>query len=183
MEEAEDALRRLGVEVDFAGRTEIATLTTEALLRVAAAGWSLPRVVRVDPYPFAASYSGFFKHVPAMYVYADDAILINPIASFWRDPVAMAREDYSLQNAVTDEPLGVIYHELGHALHLRGAAPRYTNADWTDKNVAALRDRVSNYALRNPSEFVAEVFSGLMSGRTFGEDVMNWYRRFGGPSR
>jgi hypothetical protein len=183
VEDAESALRRLGVTADFASRTEIATLTIEALLRAVAARWSLPRVVRVDPYPFAAQFSGDFRLVPALYMYAEDAIVLNPLASYWSHPELMARREYEFGQSGTDDPLGVIYHELGHALHLRGAPPRYSNSDWSQEVVAALRDQVSDNGLLNPSEFVAEVFSGMMSGRAFGVTVMAWYDRFEGPRR
>ena len=47
-----------------------------------------------------------------------------------------------------------------------------------EEDIAA---RVSRYATTNPTEFVAETFTGLMSGRTYDAEVMALYQRYRGP--
>ena len=41
--------------------------------------------------------------------------------------------------------------------------------------------KVSRYAQQLPMEFVAEVFSGLVSGQKFDADVMSLYAKYKGP--
>ena len=41
---------------------------------------------------------------------------------------------------------------------------------------------VSEYAKHSPLEFVAEVYSRVLEGRRFGDDVMNLYKKYKGPA-
>ena len=52
----------------------------------------------------------------------------------------------------------------------------------TDKQIQQTARKVSDYATESPLEFVAETFSQLMEGKTFPEDVMALYKKYGGPS-
>jgi hypothetical protein len=40
--------------------------------------------------------------------------------------------------------------------------------------------KVSGYAMTSPSEFVAEVYAGTSTGKTYGKDTMDWFKHFGG---
>lgn len=42
--------------------------------------------------------------------------------------------------------------------------------------------KVSDYATESPLEFVAETFSQLMEGKSFPEEVMALYKKYGGPA-
>ena len=52
----------------------------------------------------------------------------------------------------------------------------------TDKTHQATAGKVSNYAKESPLEFVAETFAGLLDGKTYSDDVMALYKKYGGPS-
>lgn len=52
----------------------------------------------------------------------------------------------------------------------------------TDKQIQQTARKVSDYATESPLEFVAETFSQLMEGKTFSEDIMALYKKYGGPS-
>ncbi|MCB8942754.1 MAG: DUF4157 domain-containing protein [Ardenticatenaceae bacterium] len=79
---------------------------------------------------------------------------------------------------------GTIVHELGHLLHYSQVPGKYyglSEAQFKDNVTGerAIRE-VSEYG-SNPREMVAEVFLGMVYGRTFGREVMDMYRAFGGP--
>lgn len=92
------------------------------------------------------------------------------------------------------KPSITIIHEIGHILHERHAGEffftlgPFRNTEWTaevnrrgaaDEAIAA---QVSEYAKRNKKEFVAEVFTGAVLGKTFSAEVWEVYRRYRGPS-
>jgi hypothetical protein len=41
--------------------------------------------------------------------------------------------------------------------------------------------KVSQYGATSPIEFVAETYAGMVSGKTYPDDVMDLYRKWGGP--
>jgi hypothetical protein len=52
----------------------------------------------------------------------------------------------------------------------------------TDKAHQATAGKVSDYAKKSPLEFVAETFAGLLDGKTYSDDVMALYKKYGGPA-
>lgn len=76
----------------------------------------------------------------------------------------------------------VIAHEMGHALHLQSIGTSAYKKEHlltdTEKNIATT---ISDYATTNSHEFVAEVFADLLNGKTFSDDVMALYKKYGGP--
>ena len=84
----------------------------------------------------------------------------------------------------------IVIHELGHVLHemnnpgvfwedqqaaeAQNASPN--GAGWADASVS-----VSAYAGKNPLEFVAEVFSGIVVGKNYAATVTGPYAALGGP--
>lgn len=76
-----------------------------------------------------------------------------------------------------------IIHEVGHLEHQKASPNSYdANSTWSfgNKNTE-ITLKVSRYAQTNPREFVAEVFGGVLSGKTYPPDVMGLYARLGGP--
>ena len=74
----------------------------------------------------------------------------------------------------TDRPEHNILHEVGHTLRRQPKGEVLRDAFET---VAA---RVSEYAKRSTDEFIAEVFSARVCGRTFDAEVMAMYEALGG---
>ena len=64
--------------------------------------------------------------------------------------------------------------------------PNLTLDPWTRRvrgqEVARLARRVSRYATTNPSEFIAETYAGLKTGRRYDYQVMRAYREAMGLS-
>ena len=80
-------------------------------------------------------------------------------------------------------------HELGHLNHkLTPADEAYLTSkaviDEHRNNVAIQNtcSKITPYAKQSPKEFVAEVYSGLISGQKFSDDVMALYKKYGGPA-
>lgn len=90
-------------------------------------------------------------------------------------------------------------HELGHLRHqeavnnynlmkkvdefnaLSQPVSDITHEFVTNPQIQQTARKVSDYATESPLEFVAETFSQLMEGKTFSDDVMALYKKYGGP--
>ena len=88
------------------------------------------------------------------------------------------------------EKFGVttLMHESGHILHrqISGDFYKYRKLHIGDfgfksGDIRPLTQEVSGYIVVSSAEFVAEVFAGLTSGKTYSEKVINMYKRFDGP--
>ncbi|MGN0192651.1 MAG: hypothetical protein ACI4CY_03895, partial [Candidatus Gastranaerophilaceae bacterium] len=90
-----------------------------------------------------------------------------------------------------------LYHEFGHLQDIEriptgapatsqlseGAKMPASLKEWLDNSeVQQVALKVSVYSAAGPSEFIAEVFAGLMNGNKFSDDVMVLYRKLHGPS-
>lgn len=100
-----------------------------------------------------------------------NGVLINPRSPYWKDPVASAKYNHSVGHFSTEHPLHAAIHEISHTIH---DVPRHWGAD-QQKLVAA---KVGKYASTNPSEFVAETFTGLHVGKRYDDDVMRLYNLY-----
>ena len=49
------------------------------------------------------------------------------------------------------------------------------------KSIQETASKVSDYAKESPLEFIAETFAGLIEGKTYSNDVMALYKKYGGP--
>lgn len=78
----------------------------------------------------------------------------------------------------------VIVHELGHILHTTMSPDKFYDAKKNpgDYKIGTVAPDVSEYALSSPVEFVAEVFTGMVHGRRYSEDVMRKYADLHGPT-
>ncbi len=78
---------------------------------------------------------------------------------------------------------GTIVHELGHALHYHLSSGKFHELSLTafNKKGAELANTVSGYA-SNTREFVAEVFLGLVYGKSYSSEVIEMYLDMGGPT-
>lgn len=75
-------------------------------------------------------------------------------------------------------------HELGHVLHEKDGGQKFWDRhdDVTmDRGLQAAALKVSHYATKSPLEFVAEVFAGRVHGKMYGKEVVEEYRKLGGP--
>ena len=101
-----------------------------------------------------------------------NGILINKNSPFWKDPELSAKENYKSGQLSTDNPVGVLLHEIAHIKY--PDAPGY----WPFPNQKEAASKVSKYATKNPKEFVSEVFAGINSGKEYSEPIMDLYRNW-----
>ena len=79
-------------------------------------------------------------------------------------------------------PKGIVFHEAAHTLNnLRDSKTILgQNNDYIKKYAELnIEHNVSGYSYC-PDEFCAEVFSGLMGGKKYSEEIMNLYKSYGG---
>lgn len=91
----------------------------------------------------------------------------------------------------------VIFHEQGHLEHSKSAKNFHTLAnpeelkrrgekpseevkDFMDNHLETA-EKVSDYAMTSPNEFVADTYAKMLSGHKFPHDVMELYKKFNGP--
>lgn len=112
-------------------------------------------------------------------------IVINKGAKQWKDIAGYQKEAYAAGWVSTDDPNGVVLHELGHYKHRQEAGSMFENYKNTNSSSSprfkTLASRVSKYAATNGVEFVSEVYAGLKTGRTYDESVMGMYHEMRGP--
>ena len=80
----------------------------------------------------------------------------------------------------SDSDLHFIAHEMGHVLH-GDKSYKYREAAIMPIAEEPIKKEVSPYAATHPLEFVAEVFAGKVSGKTYSDRVMNYYKTLEGP--
>ena len=73
-------------------------------------------------------------------------------------------------------------HELGHVMHFKNSPSKYHGLTSTSLKGAGVEKAgaVSGYATGHPREFIAEVFLGLVYGKTFANDILQMYVAMGG---
>jgi hypothetical protein len=84
----------------------------------------------------------------------------------------------------TDHKWHTVFHEIGHMAHSDAVGSRYDNLKnhtFPKDALESIRTEVSKYATTNGLEFVAEVFAGLLAGKTFSDVVMRQYKLLDGP--
>ena len=82
------------------------------------------------------------------------------------------KKNKEIGHTSSGNPLHVIHHEMGHAKHLS----RLKIFDVGEKGL--IRKQVGEYATKNPSEFIAEVYAGMQGGETFSPEIMSLYHKY-----
>lgn len=183
----------LGVAVDGVGSVRQMKMVAEAHSRMAAVGVPMPR--RVAFRKFGANEN---QRAVAQFVLGEsNGIEYNVGHEYWKSPAKVARQQGGSGFWATTDPLQVVYHETGHYAHFVNASTT-SRSGFVDVNPELFDDtpffgagplsergrmlrQVSSYASTNPTEFVAETFTGRMTGKTYLPEVMDLYRKYGGP--
>ncbi|MDB5082335.1 MAG: uncharacterized protein JWP00_4259 [Chloroflexi bacterium] len=93
------------------------------------------------------------------------------------------KEELKFTSAQVDTSgVGTVVHELGHAIHYALAPGKFHELSSTSfaNGGGDLANKVSGYAT-NPREFIAEVFTGTIHGKTYPDEIIRMYKAFGGP--
>ena len=85
-----------------------------------------------------------------------------------------------MKNDITSKPLKYLINSIRDKLNI---LPTKGHSDFKkDKKIQEIAGKVSEYAKTNEREFIAEVYSGLVSGRSFSDDVLALYEKYCGPT-
>jgi len=153
-------------------------------------GISLPRGFRFMgmnqvPLDMADSW-GYFMNTDRVISFMLDSDLLSDGMRSLRRLAAHAGPQGTRLHA-TGDPIGVFFHELGHAAHHERIGSSAW-ARWGGRNrekltidEQAIAMRVARYPGDHILEFVAEVFTGLISGVRYDPQVMALYRKYSGP--
>jgi hypothetical protein len=143
-----------------------------SLTAVRVHGIALPPALRIGVCPDRTAETGIpepVSHPPACAWFHEPVLSVYsagwPSLDSTPEWISTASEDH------------LLLHELGHACHWHASPELYETSGPAPPSA---RD-VSGYAMEDAHEFVAEVFAGLVSGRTYPSDVLRAYEHLGGP--
>ncbi len=107
-----------------------------------------------------------------------DKIVINLLSDHWENTAERQARAYKDHFSSSSHPDHCIRHEIAHARFFHHVGKQR----WTElKHMAFLidtkviADEVSVYACRDNLEFVAEVMTGIWSGKKYSATVMDYY--------
>ena len=125
-------------------------------------------------------------NAPASYRYTTDTM--SPNGEYDFSSLAERSAKYGEGKAwSTGSPQHVFRHELGHSMsyghneNLYTAMSKGQQECLLPESVSGIvASEVSLQALRNRLELVAEVYAGLMDGKSYSRAIMELYREYGG---
>lgn len=130
-----------------------------------------------------------FKKDPTCFDYTDCKDLYNRIASLteiYDDKIPKNSKGYIDPKTIPENnKFYVLYHEYGHFMHFKTASFSKLKSQKSEFLNSPIKQKiaseVSNYAKTEPSEFVAEVYAGMMNGKKYTNSVMQLYKIYNGP--
>jgi hypothetical protein len=184
-------------EVDYGGRLDIANLANHALWVAHGRELPMPRAIWVRPFVEEGDSPDELAYYQPGIGDSPGEITINSGHQAWDDiatTMRLARQENELS---TGEPCHPVAHELGElAMHRSIGGERFFpfgegyladertfRALGETGELDEIADTVSDRAIENHSEFVAETFAALLLGRDElrdNETVMQAFERFGG---
>ncbi len=176
VEEAETLARAAGIrQPSYAGNLAAANYANQALLTLGRRGVDLPRSVKIAPRPFRNE-----PDAVAAYLAGEDALYLNP-GMDWVGMGDVAAEMYRQKYWSTEHESHPLIHEMGHRTFAKANPEKYTR--FNSRNFSTtLKEKVetsvSKYAAGNYGDFVAEVYSGLMAGKSYSQFIMKMYNAF-----
>lgn len=169
------------MKAQYGANLQLANHLNRVLAQAKSAGLELPSQIQV-PGDYHAEYGNVDA---AAHTEADGTIVINESSDVWEDVAGFIRRSGPEGSGYlsTSDERHIVLHELGHVAHMksdfeRAVSPEFDSVE--DQDVAA---KVSALAASMPGEFVAETFVGLIIGVQYPQEVMDLYRRLGGPVR
>lgn len=158
-----------------------------AIKKIQAAGFTLPSTMLIHLPKFgrtidaqtlcesSATPRAVFN--PPNFIHLSPAVVGNPIDTTLGDSYK------NLSTTLDPEGPATVVHEMGHMMHYHSSPSNFYGlhgAGFTQDG-DRISAKVSGYANGAPREFVAEVFMGLVYGRTFDDEILEMYAAYGGP--
>lgn len=167
-------LAKEGVWARFVNQLDVAKKTQKVLCEIKNAGLELPKIFLLDTSSKKLSTLGRCRR----YLGNDsekNMVRLRP----WILTGKHKEGWFS-----TDNEAHIIYHEIGHWLHFRNITDlEALKPIWATAKKELVKTEVSEYALNTDTgtDFVAEVFAGLMAGKKYSEHIMDIYQKLRGP--
>ncbi len=113
-------------------------------------------------------------------------VTVNSTGRYWKAPEENAKKHHLSGMFSTDNPFHPLFHEVGHSLHAKRFLTTSTesnlrNHHFYGEQLEQFKKEVGKYATTNGMEFVAEVFAGMVHGKTYSDRVMMVYKSLHGP--
>lgn len=177
----EKTLAERGVAIRFRNDLETAKFIQQGIEDINNAGYEVPK--------------SFLLVHPMLILNSDGAAILFRKGNALKAPVLLPKtikarsqkniaKKYKLGIYSTDNVSHYIYHESGHWLHFQNKPSlRISQQIWQTADKEMIEHDVSQMALKlnDGTEFVAEVFAGLMDGKEYNEHIMDIYRKLKGP--
>jgi hypothetical protein len=189
-EKAERYARSLGIEkVELPENEENAQDIRTSLEQLKSKGYQIPPPYQIFTDDIEQRYGSSFQGSYAV-AHQEEGSLKNQIIYSKNSNTESFRS--SLANDEKDGWLtstNLFAHEYGHNAHHNKLsyekAIKYSEEGFGAGDIGLskmkIAQKVSNYAAKNPMEFVAETFAGHISGKTFSKDVYDLYNEYEGP--
>jgi len=193
----EKELRKKGIKAKFSNNVSVdfAKLTAETIHDIKKRGYQLSPKICDTPFLGFLTNAGVFIGAEKP---ADTIFFNSTFASKTLDSIkSNQKSEYSTHFKSTDNPKHTIIHEIGHWLHSRMNLKEFFIQDicacslvqankpaLSKNNIELLKNSVSGYSISNSKlglEAVAEIFTGLIDGKKYGQRIMNIYKRLKGP--
>jgi hypothetical protein len=172
--EAEEYAQSMGVAGTFyENRFDIGNLASEFIAQLNERKLPMPLSIQVNTAYFGNRFPESATGVPALG--EAKVILINPNADFWQDPILITQALYQVRAWSTPSALHIFWHEYAHLF--QEERTRWCELTPRKKTMAAA---ISQRAMKNVDEFVAEVYAGIVEGVEYDQDILAYYRRLGG---
>jgi len=193
----EQNLRKEGVKAKFSEKSSLdfAKLTEDSFQEISKQGYDLPKRIYASPFIGMNTKASVLMRPNNL----AKAIFFN---TTFIEKTLKSTENYILGKFLngilgTENPKHIIRHEIGHHLHskkgLRGLYLQYfsslaslsgSKTALTKDSEKLLKKNVSEYATGDSNlgtEAVAEIFAGLIDGKTYPKEVMDIYHKLNGP--
>ncbi|OGI00378.1 MAG: hypothetical protein A2104_00725 [Candidatus Melainabacteria bacterium GWF2_32_7] len=115
---------------------------------------------------------------PALMITGENVLYFNPKFD-WNNLENRIEKNFKKGNLAYSDPVGLIYHEIGHFLHYKSNSGKYKAADQeipSDTQKDIIQEQVSKLAVKDFGEFVAEIFAGTMLGKTYSPEIQEIYK-------
>lgn len=115
-----------------------------------------------------------------------NAIIFNEDNEYYNDSASAMKRFHASGWMSTDNPDHAVIHEMGHAFHFKNVNDKDR---WKEIRATpipedirgAIKKEVSTYATTNPLEVVAEMFTGMSSGKKYSRPLIEYYKSLSGP--
>lgn len=167
----------LGVKAGYEGDLGVARLVNDALAEAKTKGYLLPSRVVYDADVFAGD-----PYALAGYKARPDTLYLRPgqtATQLVQEAATQGGKGFWSSSA----PSHAIIHEVGHAAHFKNDPTLYRRSakrQFSPVVSRVVEREVSGYATDNGREFVAEVFAGILGGKTYPKRIMQLYKAYGG---